>query len=185
MDCTEGVHKPLGKYIFNNVQFSTYDPMIPLLRDSGYKVINHPTDPTSVLVTFPVEWKDVPFHKENGKEVNLESAVQQLERYKLLQTSWTQQNTSVTISYDPSEVCEIIDWLLNNWDCYVGVSFIYRTDPTKTAQDLGYLYLPQEVVDEYTFKKYVQDLKPIDVEAGNSFNELLDDECASGVCPVR
>jgi adenosylcobalamin-dependent ribonucleoside-triphosphate reductase len=185
MDCTEGVHKPLGKYIFNNVQFSTYDPMIPLLREAGYKVINHPTDPTGVLVTFPVEWKDVPFHKENGKEVNLESAVYQLERYKLLQTSWTQQNTSVTISYDASEVNDIIDWLLNNWDCYVGVSFIYRTDPTKTAKDLGYLYLPQEVVDEYTFKQYVQDLKPVSLENANSFDELLDDECASGVCPVK
>ena len=185
MDCTEGVHKPLGKYIFNNVQFSTYDPMIPLLRDSGYKVINHPTDPTGVLVTFPVEWKDVPFHKENGKEVNLESAVYQLERYKLLQTSWAQQNTSVTISYDPSEVTEIIDWLLNNWDCYVGVSFIYRTDPTKTAQDLGYLYLPQEVVDEKTYKDYVYNLKSIDIESANSFDELLDDECISGVCPVK
>ena len=66
MDCTEGVHKPLGKYIFNNVQFSTYDPVIPLMREAGYKVMNHPTDPTGVLVTFPVEWKDVPFHKENG-----------------------------------------------------------------------------------------------------------------------
>jgi len=185
MDCTEGVHKPLGKYIFNNVQFSTYDPMIPLLRDSGYKVINHPTDPTGVLVTFPVEWKDVPFHKEAGKEVNLETAVYQLERYKLLQTSWTQQNTSVTISYDTSEVCEIIDWLLNNWDCYVGVSFIYRTDPTKTAQDLGYLYLPQEVVDEKTFKDYVYSLKPINIEDANSFDELLDDECISGICPVK
>jgi ribonucleoside-triphosphate reductase len=127
----------------------------------------------------------VPFDKEAGKEVNLESAVHQLERYKMLQTSWTQQNTSVTISYDPSEINDIIDWLLNNWDCYVGVSFIYRTDPTKTAKDLGYLYLPQEVVDEYTFKHYVQDLKPIEVDSANSFDELLDDECASGVCPVK
>ena len=185
MDCTEGVHKPLGKYIFNNVQFSTYDPMIPLLRDAGYKVINHPTDPTGVLVTFPVEWKDVPFHKEAGKEVNLESAVQQLDRYKLLQTSWTQQNTSVTISYDPSEVSEIIDWLLNNWDCYVGVSFIYRTDPTKTAQDLGYLYLPQEVVDEQTFKDYVYNLKSIDLESANSFDEIVGDDCSTGACPIK
>jgi ribonucleoside-triphosphate reductase len=185
MDCTEGVHKPLGKYIFNNVQFSTYDPMIPLLRDAGYKVINHPTDPTGVLVTFPVEWKDVPFHKESGKEVNLESAVHQLERYKLLQTSWTQQNTSVTISYDPSEISEIIDWLLNNWDCYVGVSFIYRTDPTKTAQDLGYLYLPQEVVDEQTFKDYVYNLKPIDLESANSFDEIVGDDCSTGACPIK
>ena len=185
MDCTEGVHKPLGKYIFNNVQFSTYDPMIPLLRDAGYKVINHPTDPTGVLVTFPVEWKDVPFHKESGKEVNLESAVHQLERYKLLQTSWTQQNTSVTISYDPSEVSEIIDWLLNNWDCYVGVSFIYRTDPTKTAQDLGYLYLPQEVVDEQTFKDYVYNLKSINLENANSFDEIIGDDCSTGACPIK
>jgi len=185
MDCTEGVHKPLGKYIFNNVQFSTYDPMIPLLRDAGYKVINHPTDPTGVLVTFPVEWKDVPFHKESGKEVNLESAVHQLDRYKLLQTSWTQQNTSVTISYDPSEVSEIIDWLLNNWDCYVGVSFIYRTDPTKTAQDLGYLYLPQEVVDEQTFKDYVYNLKPINLESANSFDEIVGDDCSTGACPIK
>jgi ribonucleoside-triphosphate reductase len=185
MDCTEGVHKPLGKYIFNNVQFSTYDPMIPLLRDANYKVINHPTDPTGVLVTFPVEWKDVPFHKENGKEVNLESAVQQLDRYKLLQTSWTQQNTSVTISYDPNEVSEIIDWLLNNWDCYVGVSFIYRTDPTKTAQDLGYLYLPQEVVDEQTFKDYVYNLKPINLESANSFDEIIGDDCSTGACPIK
>ena len=185
MDCTEGVHKPLGKYIFNNVQFGIHDPLIPLLREANYKVINHPTDPSGVLVTFPVEWNNVPFDKEGGKEVNLESAVHQLERYKMLQTSWTQQNTSVTISYDPSEINDIIDWLLNNWDCYVGVSFIYRTDPTKTAKDLGYLYLPQEVVDEYTFKQYVQDLKPIEVDSANSFDELLDDECASGVCPVK
>jgi len=185
MDCTEGVHKPLGKYIFNNVQFSTYDPVIPLMREAGYKVINHPTDPTGVLITFPVEWKDVPFHKEAGKEVNLESAVHQLDRYKLLQTSWTQQNTSVTISYDVTEVNEIVDWLFNNWDCYVGVSFIYRTDPTKTAKDLGYLYLPQEVVDEQTYKDYVFNLKSVNLESANSFNEIVSEDCTTGACPIK
>jgi ribonucleoside-triphosphate reductase len=185
MDCTEGVHKPLGKYIFNNVQFSKYDPVVEKLREANYKVFNHPTDDTGVLVTFPVEWNDVPFHKQNGKEVNLETAIDQLERYKLIQTSWTQQNTSVTISYDPSEVPDIIDWLMNNWDCYVGVSFIYRTDPTKTAKDLGYLYLPQEVVDEYTFRTYVQDLKPVVLDDANSFDAILDDECLTGACPVK
>lgn len=185
MDTTEGVHKPLGKYIFNNVQFSRFDPIVEVLRSANYKVINHPTDPSGVLITFPVEWKDVPFHKVDGKEVNLETAVEQLERYKLIQTSWTQQNTSVTISYDPSEVHEIIQWLLDNWDCYVGVSFIYRTDPTKTAKDLGYLYLPQEVVDEYTFKQYVQDLKPVDLESANSFDEIVEDGCATGACPIK
>ena len=185
MDTTEGVHKPLGKYIFNNVQFSKFDPIVEVLRAANYNVVNHPTDDSGVLITFPVEWIDVPFHKVDGKEVNLDTAVEQLEKYKLIQTSWTQQNTSVTISYDPSEVPAIIDWLLDNWDCYVGVSFIYRTDPTKTAKDLGYLYLPQEVVDEQTFRTYVQQLSPVSLENANSFDEIMGEDCATGACPIR
>ena len=185
MDTTEGGHKPLGKYIFNNVQFSKHDPIVEVMRAANYNVFNHPTDDSGVLITLPVEWKDVPFDIINGKEVNVETAVDQLERYKLLQTSWNQQNTSVTISYSPEEVPSIIDWLLDNWDCYVGVSFIYRADPTKTAKDLGYPYLPQEVVDEQTFRNYVQDLLPINLEAINSFDELTEDGCATGACPIK
>ena len=185
MDTTEGIHKPLGKHIFNNVQFSKFDPIVEVLRDANYNVVNHPTDDSGVLITFPVEWIDVPFHKVSGKEVNLDTAIEQLEKYKLIQTSWTQQNTSVTISYDPTEVPAIIDWLLDNWDCYVGVSFIYRTDPTKTAKDLGYLYLPQEVVDEQTFRNYVQQLSPVSLENANSFDEIMGEDCATGACPIR
>lgn len=185
MDCPEGIHKPLGKYIFNNVQFSKHDPVVEILKASNYKVFNHPTDESGVLVTFPVCWEDVPFHKVNGKEVNLDSAIDQLEKYKLLQTNWTQQNTSVTISYSPEEVPDIIDWLLRNWDIYVGVSFLYRADPTKTAQDLGYLYLPQEVVTEETYKDYVYTLLPVDLNAANSFEEIVQDDCSSGACPIK
>ena len=185
MDTTEGVHKPLGKYIFNNVQFSKFDPIVEKLRLANYNVMNHPTDPSGVLVTFPVKWDDVPFDKVDGKEVNLESAVFQLERYKMIQTSWTQQNTSVTISYEPHEVHDIVEWLLNNWDCYVGVSFIYRSDPTKTAKDLGYLYLPQEVVDEHAYNEYAAKLLPVDVDSANSFDELTDEACATGACPIK
>ena len=185
MSTTEGVHKPLGKYIFNNVQFSKHDPVVEKLREANYHVINHPVDDSGVLVTFPVCWDGVVFDKVEGKEVNLESAVTQLERYKLLQTSWNQQNTSVTISYDPTEISAIITWLLDNWDCYVGVSFIYRTDPTKTAKDLGYLYLPQEVVDERTYKDYAAQLGPVVLDDANSFDEIVDAECATGACPIR
>lgn len=185
MDTTEGIHKPLGRYIFNNVAFSNHDPLVPLLRDAGYRVFPHPIDSSATLVTLPVEWSDVQFDKVNGMEVNLESAVDQLNRYKLLQENWTQQNTSVTISYDPSEVPAIINWLMKNWDSYVGVSFLYRTDPTKTAQDLGYPYLPQEVVTKETFEAYTKQLKPVDLDSANSLEELLDNECATGACPIR
>ena len=189
MDTTEGIHKPLGKYIFNNINFGKHDPMLPVLRAAGYRVFDNPNDPEGVLVTFPVAWDGVQFdhfHKDGvDMEVNLETAIEQLERYKKYQLYWTEQNTSVTISYSPEEVSGVIDWLLDNWECYVGVSFLYRADPTKSAADLGYLYLPQEVTTKEAYDEYVSRLQPVDLSGTDSFDELSDDECASGVCPVK
>ena len=184
-DCTEGIHKPLGRYIFNNINFGIHDPLVPKLKDAGYKVFNHPTDATAVLVTFPVKYDGVEFDLVDGVEVNLESAVSQLERYKMIQNSWCDYNVSNTISYSQDEVEGIVDWLLTNWDSYVGVSFIYRTDPTKTAKDLGYLYLPQEVVTKEVWDKYASTLREFDVESVTGFDELQADECAGGACPIR
>lgn len=189
MDTTEGKHKPLGKYIFNNVNFSKHDPLVPLCRASGYKVVENPLDPESVLITFPVCWDDVPFDKivKDGveMEVNLESALVQLERYKMLMENWCQQNVSATISYSVEEVPEIIDWLLENWNSYVGVSFLFRVDPTMTARDAGYLYLPQEVVTKDVYDAYVATLQPISLDSANSFDEIEDEGCATGACPIR
>lgn len=189
MDTTEGVHKPLGKYIFNNVNFGKFDPLVPLCRQSGYKVIDNPSDPEAVLITFPVAWEDVPFEKviKNGVvlEVNTESAVAQLTRYKMLMQNWCQQNVSATISYSPEEAPAIVDWLMENWDHYVGVSFLFRADPTKTAKDLGYLYLPQEVVSKEVYEEYVSRIQPIELDKSNDIDAELEDDCSSGACPIR
>ena len=189
MDTTEGVHKPLGKYVFNNVNFSKHDPLVPLCRSAGYRVFDNPTDSESVLITFPVSWDDVPFDKveKNGTilEVNQESAISQLERYKMLMNNWCQQNVSATISYSVDEVDQIVDWLLDNWDVYVGVSFLFRADPTLTAKDLGYLYLPQEVVTKEVFDEYSANIQPLEIDRANSFDEIQGEECATGACPIR
>lgn len=189
MDTTEGLHKPLGKYIFNNVNYGKHDPILPLVRAAGYRVWDNPIDPEGVLVTFPVKWEGVPFDKyvKNGveMEVNLETAIQQLERYKMLMQNWCQQNVSATISYSVDEVEGIVDWLYDNWDVYVGVSFLFRADPTKTAKDLGYLYLPQEVVTKEEYERYLSTLQPIDINKANDIDAPLDADCESGVCPVR
>ena len=189
MDTTEGLHKPLGKYVFNNVNFSKHDPLVPLCRAAGYKVIDNPTDPDAVLITFAVKWEDVPFDRiiRDGKEleVNLESAVSQLERYKMLMVNWCQQNVSATISYSVDEVPAIVEWLLDNWNNYVGVSFLFRADPTMTAKDLGYLYLPQEVVTKDVYEAYAANLQPIVLDQSNTLDEMESQECAGGACPVK
>ena len=189
MDTTEGVHKPLGKYIFNNVTYGRYDPLVPLCRAAGYRVVDHPTDPSAVLITFPVKWDDVPFEKVVREgvtlEVNLESALAQLERYKMLMENWCQQNVSATISYSVEEVDGIVEWLYSNWDCYVGVSFLFRADPTKTAQDLGYPYLPQAVVTQKEYDAYVAVIQPINLDESNDIDAELEMECSTGSCPIR
>ena len=192
MMTTEGVHKPLGKYIMNYINFGKSDPLLPKLREAGYEVRDNPNQPAEgTIVKFPIKWDHVEFDrvvKPNGDvlEVNLESAVSQLERYKKYQVYWCQQNVSNTISYDPSEVPAIIDWLLTNWEHYVGVSFLYRMDPSKTAMDLGYLYLPQEVVTKEVYDSYVKGLRPVDFSdiADSKDNVMESQECSGGSCPV-
>lgn len=185
MDTTEGAHKPLGKYIFNNMNFSKHDPLVPMLQEAGYRTFENPYDPSGVVAAIPVSYEDVEFGMKHGVEINNESAIHQLERYKLLMDNYVDHNCSITISYDPSEVPAIVDWLFNNWDHFVGVSWLYRNDPTKTAADLGYPYLPQEVVTKETYDAYVAQLRPIDLDRGNSFDEIEQDACATGACPIR
>lgn len=184
-DSFEGMHKPLGKYIFNNVAFSKYDPLVEILRKANYNVFNHPYDDSATLITFPVKNDGVEFDIVEGKEVNLDSAVKQLEVYKLLMNSYCHQNVSCTISYSVDETKEIVDWLYNNWDSYVAVSFLFRNDVTKTAADLGYPYLPQEVVSKEEYDEYNSRLLPIDLSNSNSFEELTLDDCSTGACPIR
>lgn len=185
-EVTEGAHKPLGRYIFNNVKFSSNDPLIPLLEQAGYTLFDspNPTDTDTIIATLPICYDTVPFDLVDGMEINIDSAVMQLERYKMLMESYVDHNCSITVSYGADEVGEIVDWIYNNWDSYVGVSFLFRTDPTKTAKDLGFPYLPQEVVTRETYNEYVSKLHPVEIERDTGEN-LVDQDCENGYCPVR
>lgn len=216
MGCTEGIHKPLGKYIFNNIIFSVADPLVEKLRDAGYAIMDNPRDQESCIITFPVIWNDVVFSDvsvdrvrdityysfidkirqklgflpttESYVEVmqlNTDSAIVQLERYKVVMENYVDHNCSNTISYSPDEVPEIVEWLYKNWDHYVGVSWLLRDDPTKTAADLGYDYLPQDVVTKDQWYRYTDRLSEFDYMGTDSMTELEDEGCATGACPIK
>lgn len=181
MDTTEGCHWPRGRYIFNRVNFSRHDPVIPRLREAGYEITPSPVDPEGVLCTFPVEWKDTEFTKVGDRYVDKRSAVDQLEFYKMLMDSYVDQNCSITVTYRPEEIPDIVDWVYNNWDYYVGVSFL----PDGTKEEAGYAYLPQEVVTEKEYREYVDRLQPVNLEDDDGEHELDEDECLTGACPVK
>lgn len=178
MDVSEGAHRPLGQFIFNAITFTKSDPLVQRLRDCGYRVFDNPLQADGVAVVFPVESPSI--------AVRRESAVEQLERYKLLANSYTDHNCSITISYGNDELGSIQEWLEKNWDSYIGVSFLPRAEIGKLAEEMGYPYLPQEIVDEKRFKEYAGSLKPLEDDDISGSTEMLDvEECSQGVCPVR
>ena len=180
MDTTEGCHKPAGRYIFNHVNFSVNDPMLPRLREAGYQVVANPVDEHNVIVTFPVKWENIRFEKDGDKYVNHETAIKQLQRYKSLMDSYVEQNCSITVTYKADEIPTIIDWLLNNWSSYVGVSFL----PICDTQEV-YSYLPQQVVTKEEYDEYIAQLNPVDLDEVMGLHEIEDDECLQGVCPTK
>lgn len=201
MDTSEGAHVPPGAYVFNWILFSKHDPLVEILRASNYATMPHPFDEHGMLVLLPQAYEDIDF---TAKEVvrkktvdgvvkdvtetvliNDESAISQLERYKLLMDNYVDHNCSITVYYDPSEKDAIVDWFQQNWDHYVGVSFLYRSDPTKTAEDYGYAYMPQAVVTKEDYDAYVAQLLPVDLDAHQIGEGLVDADCATGACPVR
>lgn len=190
MDTTEGIHKPLSKYILNNIIISKSSPLLQVAIDSGYRCFEHPFDNSSMVVSLPICFENVEFDtvEINGKimEVNLESAIDQLNRYKMWMDNFADHNISITVSYSPDEVEDIVDWLHSNWDHFVGVSFLLRADPTKTAEDLGYPYLPQQPITKEEYYEYVSKLKEVNLDSVfvNSLEELTED-CSTGMCPLR
>ena len=87
----EGIHLPLGKYMFNWVTYSKHDPLVTRFRTAGYNIIEKPYEPESVLVCFPVKYNNIPFTRmavtrKDGTveevEVNTDSALSQLKWYR-------------------------------------------------------------------------------------------------------
>jgi hypothetical protein len=130
----------------------------------------------------------VEFDKLNGKYVNIESAVTQLNRYKRWMKLWCDHNVSCTISFDVSERDEIVDWLYNNWDDdFVAVAFMFRCKPGMRASDFNAAYLPQEVVEEKDYEEYVSKVSPVDWNYKDSgIFEVIDEKgCVNGTCPIK
>lgn len=185
----EGLHVAMSRWIFNWINFSIFDPLVETLRQANYKVLPNPVDPTGMIVAFPVEYPSSDLFtriEHNGEvmEINRESAISQLNRYKMWMENYAQHNCSITVSFDEDEIDAMADWFMENWDSYVGVSFLKRNDPLKTAEELGFSYLPQECVSEAKYRAYVEQLLPVDLAADKG-EDMIDNGCATGACPIR
>lgn len=196
-EMASGAHLPLGRFLEVRVIVAGTDPLLQAVIDAGYRTEPHPFDSMAKIVVIPVEYNGIEFDVVDvdgvKAEVNQESAIDQLERYKLLQENYVDHNCSITVYYSPNEVPDMIDWLLENWDSYVGVSFLYRPDPVAMVRDpkavaeqLNYPYLPQTPVTEQAYREYAETLRPVNFTGTDMLDATVeDDQCAGGACPIR
>jgi ribonucleoside-triphosphate reductase len=187
-EVAEGIHKPLGRYVFNWINFSNDDPIAHGLVEAGYKSLPNPSDLHNTLIRFPVDYSGCLFDRVEGKEVNAESALDQLRRYRRWNNLWCDYNVSCTINFDREEIPAMADWIYRHWDDgYVATAFLARTDATKTAADLGHPYLPQEVVTEEAYRSALEGERAVDWgKYHHGWFDIGDgSDCSKGSCPVK
>ena len=51
-------------------------------------------------------------------------AIEQLELYKMSMENWTDHNTSITVHVRENEWDDVANWLYNNFDYVVGITFL-------------------------------------------------------------
>jgi ribonucleotide reductase alpha subunit len=122
-----------------------------------------------------------------------EPAIAQLERYRLAQTSYTADghNTSITVTVAPDEWNDVVEWVYENWDCVIGVSFLPKYDPeVETYPQMPYEPCSKEVCDElkeitprFTENELIALISKYE-DKYDSY-DILDDACALGSCPLR
>lgn len=175
---TPGIHPAYAKHYIRRVRMGSSDPLVQYCRDKGYKVVydvgidgkeNH----TICVVEFPAETPD---HATLAKDL---TAINQLEWVVRAQSTWADNNVSVTVYYKKEELNEIQDWLKANYKNKVkSVSFLLHSEH-------GFALAPYEEISEEEYNKLKTKIKEVsftDISGDFSLDDL---ECATGACPIK
>lgn len=178
---SSGVHYSHAPYYIRRVRISASDPLCRVCEELGYPVLpevgQDPEDPTTKVIEFPV--------KAPGGRVKADvSAIEQLENYKLFMTHYVDHNCSITVHVRDKEWEEVEQWVWDNWDDVVALSFL-------SFDDSFYELLPYEAIEESEYDRRKAAMRPFNpsllsrYEQEESELDLGLSDCSSGACPIR
>ncbi len=181
---SSGVHFAHSKYFIRRVRITREDALCKTAEKLGWvvkpEVGQSLENATTMVIEFPV--------KSESKVTKFDvGALEQLEIYKTFQNYYTQHNSSNTISVRNGEWGSCADWVYDNWDTIIGVTFLPLDEKT-------YDLAPYESITEDEYLKMKHDMKPFDFNVlceeerkKDEFvpTEILEKACESGVCPLR
>ncbi len=182
-DCSSGMHPRHSPFYVRRVRIASTDALFKMLRDQG--VPYHPEvgqsmeNATTYVLEFPVKApKGTTVFKKN------QSALEQLEYWKMVKASFTEHNPSVTISIADDEWIAVANWLYENWDMIGGLSFLPRDNHV-------YQLAPYEEITEAQYNELMKRFDSIDFSKIVTY-EINDETevkkelaCVGGVCEVE
>lgn len=176
---SSGAHDAYARYYIRRVRIASNSPLVQKCKDAGYPVeyqkkLDGTYDYTTNVVEFPCSYP------EHATFVAERSAIDQMETVKRLQTEWSDNAVSVTVSYKPEELPEIQEWLRINYNNSVKtISFLLYDGH-------GFEQAPLEEIteEEYIARKSV--VVPI-TSLSLSEKDISDDQvgCENGICPIK
>lgn len=188
-----GAHRSRAPYYIRRVRVNAHDPVLKTVEAQGWKIENEVGQGVydSAGNYIPVVTKVVELPVKSGAiHTTMDvTAIDQLDTYFNFQKHYTDHNTSITIDVYPHEWPEVEEVIWNNWNDFVGVSFLERftdfypllPEEACTAEEYEKRAASMSVLDHDLLNKFEAELD----NAGEDFDISQDDGCAGGVCPVR
>ena len=191
-DASPGMHPRFAKFYIRRIRISATDPLYYMMRDQGFhftpEVGQRPQDQP-----YPHTWDasqvrtwvcEFPSKAPEGAITRHDvTALDQLEHYKLLSNHWAEHSVSVTIYVEPDEWQTVGQWVLDNWDCINGISFLNKTDHV-------YELAPYEEITEEQYNELLATTPTIDYsmlgfyEKDDNTTGAHELACVGGACEI-
>jgi len=180
-DCSPGIHTRWSPYYVRNVRIGTHTPLFKVLQDAGVPMDPEngqmPETANTWVIHFPVK------APEGAVTRNDRTAIEQCEYWLQCKTEWTEHNPSVTITYGPDEVLDIVKWSWENQDKIGGMTFL-------PAFDAQYDQMPYEEITKEQFEKFAAQFPVIDFSKVYRYEEedlttaAQELACFAGSCDI-
>lgn len=178
---SSGVHYSHSPYYIRRVRISADDPLVKVCEELDYPVLPEVGQELETCSTKVIEF---PVKAPNGKTKYEVGAIEQLENYKMFMEHYVDHNCSITIHVRNDEWEAVEQWVWDNWDEVVALSFL-------SLDDNFYKLLPYEAIDEEEYTRRREQMKPFipslisKYEKHETQIDVGNDGCESGICPVR
>lgn len=127
VDSSAGVHvRPTNTgYYIRRVRISSNDPMYELLKSQGFQMKPEIGQTEDLCTTWVTEFAE---KAPVTAKLKGESALQQLEYWKMVRNFYTEHNPSATIYVNEDEWLEVATWVYKNFDDISGLTFLPNED---------------------------------------------------------